>query len=118
MESSPSLLHAKSARYYNDVGFGINGFLRCHIDKDFTISIVQVHLDEIISQNDDQIVCYFGFPQIGIAVALQSGDILMFYPQELHCTSLRCNKDDNIYCISSYLKTQVVGLNNNRNMVV
>jgi hypothetical protein len=40
MEPSPSLLHAKSARYYNAVGFGINVFLRCHIDKKFTMSIV------------------------------------------------------------------------------
>ncbi len=64
-------------------------------------------------QNDDQVVCCFGSPQIGIAVALQPGDILMFNPQEPHFISLCCNKDDNIYCISSYLKTQVVGLNNN-----
>jgi hypothetical protein len=42
MEPSPSLLHAKSAKYYNAVGFGINVFLRCQIDKDFTMSIVQV----------------------------------------------------------------------------
>jgi hypothetical protein len=69
-------------------------------------------------QNDDWIICYFAFPQIGIAVALQPGDILMFNPQETHCISLRCNKDDNIYCISSYLKTQVVGLNANSNTVI
>jgi hypothetical protein len=101
MEPSPSSLHAKSARYYNAVGFGINVFLICHIDKDSTMSIVQVHLDEIMYQNDDRIVCYLAFPQIGIAVALQPGDILMFNPQEPHCMSLRCKKDDNIYCISS-----------------
>jgi hypothetical protein len=118
MEPSPSLLYAKSARYYNAVGFSINVFLRCHINKDFTMSIVQVHLDEIMNQNDDRIVCYFGFPHIGIAVALWPGDILMFNPQEPHCISLRCNKNDNIYCISSYLKTQVVGLNDNSSMVI
>jgi hypothetical protein len=70
MEPSPSGLLAKSARYYNAVGFGIYVFLRCHIDKDFTMSIVQVHLDEIMYQNDDQILCFFAFPQIGIAVLL------------------------------------------------
>jgi hypothetical protein len=53
MEPSPSWLHAKSARYYNAVGFGINVFLRCHVDKDITMSIVQVYLDEIMYQNDD-----------------------------------------------------------------
>jgi hypothetical protein len=117
MEPSPYGLHAKSARYYNAAGFGINVFLRCHIDKDFTMSIVQVHLDEIMYQNDDQIVCFFAFPQIGIAVPLRPGDTHMFNPQEPHCISLRCNKDDNIYCISSYLKTQVVGLNDNSDKV-
>ncbi len=88
MEPSPFSLHAKSARYYNAVGFGINVFFRCHIDKDFTMSIAQVHLDEIMYQNDDWIVCYFAFPQIGIVVALQPGDILMFNPQEPQCLSL------------------------------
>ncbi len=70
MELSPSGLHAKSERYYNAAGFGINVFLRCHIDKDFTMSIVQVHLDEIMYQNDDQILSFFAFPQTGIAVPL------------------------------------------------
>jgi hypothetical protein len=56
MKPSPSLLHAKSARYYNAVGFGINVFLRCHMDKDLTMSTVHVHLDEIMYQNDDRIV--------------------------------------------------------------
>ncbi len=118
MEPSPSGLYAKSARYYNAVGFGINVFFRCHIDKDFTMSIVQVHLDKIIYQNDDKIVCFFAFSQIGIVVPLQPGDTLMFNPQEPHCISLHCNKDDNVYCISSYLKTQVVGLNDNSDKVI
>jgi hypothetical protein len=44
MEQSLSSIHAKAARYYNGGGFGINVFLRCHVDRDFTISIVQVHI--------------------------------------------------------------------------
>jgi hypothetical protein len=80
MDPSPSGLHAKSARYYNAVGFGINVFLGCHIDKDFSLSIVQVNLDTIMYQNDDQIVCFFAFPQIGIAIPLQPIDTLMFNP--------------------------------------
>ncbi len=82
------------------------------------MSTVQVHLDEIVYQNDDRIVCYFVFPQIGIGVALQPGDILMFNPQGPHCISLRYNTNDNIYCISSYLKIRVVGLNYNSNNTV
>jgi hypothetical protein len=82
------------------------------------MSIVQVHLDETLYQDDDWIVCCFAFPQIGIVVELQPGDILMFNPLEPHCISLHCNKDDNIHCISSYLNTQVVGLNDSSNTVI
>jgi hypothetical protein len=71
-----------------------------------------------MNQNNDQIVCFFAFPQIEIVVPLQLRDTLMFNPQEPHCISSRCNKDDNVYCIPSYLKTQVVGLNDNSDKVV
>ena len=118
MEASPSSKHATSARYYNGVGFGVNVFLRCHTDKDFTMSIVQVHMDDIMYHNEDRIVCYFTFPRLGIAVSLRPGDILMFNPQEPHCISSRCNEEDEIYCISYYLKMQVVGLNDNSNTVI
>jgi hypothetical protein len=82
------------------------------------MSIVQVHLDEIMYQNNDQIVCFFVFPQIRIAVPLRPGDTLMFNPQEPHCISSCYNEDDNIYCTSSYLKTEVVGLNANSDKVI
>jgi hypothetical protein len=93
-------------------------FLRCHIDKNFTVLIVQVHLMKLCIKMMIRLVCYFAFPLIGIAVALQPGDILMFNPQEPHYISLHCNKDDNKYCISSNLKTQVVGLNDNSDTVI
>jgi hypothetical protein len=41
--SSSSTPH--SARYYNGAGFGVNVFLHCHVDNDFTMSIVQMHMD-------------------------------------------------------------------------
>ena len=104
--------------YYNGLGFGINVYLRSHVDRDFTMSIVQVHIDNHVYQFDDKILCYFAFPRIGLAVALQPGDFLLFNPQEPHSISSRCRKEDEIYCISSYLKTNVVGLNDNSNHVV
>jgi hypothetical protein len=118
MEPSPFSSQQKTARYYNGLGFGINIFLRSHVDRDFTMSIVQVHIDDHVYQVDDQIVCYFAFPRIGIAVALRPGDFLLFNPQEPHSVSSRCRKEDEIYCVSSYLKTAVVGLNDNSNTVV
>ena len=118
MEPSPSSTKRKPSSYYNAVDFGLDFFLRSHIDKDFTMSIIQVHLDDITYDNNDRILCYFAFPRVGIAVALRPGDFLTFNPQEPHCLSLRCHKSDVVYSISSYLKTQVVGLNDNSNMVI
>ncbi len=108
----------KKARHYNGLGFGINVYLRSHIDADFTMSIVQAHIDSHTYQIDDRIICYFAFPRIGVSVALRPGDFLLFNPTEPHCVSSRCRADDGIYIISSYLKTAVVGLNDNSNPIV
>ena len=112
MEPSPSSSSMRCAQYYNGVGFGVNVYLRCHVDDDFTMSMVQVHMDQLYQMNDP-IVCYFCFPRIGVCVALRPGDFLLFNPQEPHCISSRCNEEDQLYFISSYLKTSVVGLNDN-----
>ncbi len=118
MEPSPSLTHKKLARYYNELGFGINVYLRSHINRDFTLSIVQAHIDNHDYQVDDRILCYFTCPKIGMAVALRPGDFLLFNPQEPHSISLHCKSGDKIFCISSYLKMGVVGLNDNSNPIV
>jgi len=116
--STDSSVKAKSARYYSGLGFGLNVHLRAHTDMDFTMSIVQAHIDGIDYTDNDAVICYFAFPRIGIAVALRPGDYLLFNPQEPHCISSRCKNDDEIYSMSSYLKTAVVGLNDNSNSIV
>jgi hypothetical protein len=118
MESSPSSTHKKSVRYYNGLGFGINVYLRSHIDRDFTMSIVQAHIDNQDYQVDDRILCYFAFPRIAMAVALWPGDYQLFNPQEPHSISSCCKSVDKIFCISPYLKIGVVGLNDNSNPIV
>jgi hypothetical protein len=104
MEPYPSLKRKKLARYYNGLNFGINVYLRSHIDWDFTKSIVQAHINNHDYQVDDRILCYFAFPGIGTAVALRPGDFLLFNPQEPHSISSCCKSGDKIFCISSYLK--------------
>ncbi len=113
MEPSPSSTHKKLARYYNGLGFGINVYLRSHIDRDFTMSIVQAHINNHDYQVIDRILCYFAFPRIGMDVALRPGDFLLFNPHEPHSISSRYKSGDKIFCISSYLKMGVVGLNDN-----
>ena len=56
---------------------------------------------------------YFCFPSMGMAVALRPGDILAFNPREPHAVSSRCHPDDKIICVSMYMKTAVIGLNDN-----
>ena len=115
--SSPSSSGQHSARYYNGTGFGLNVFLHTHVDTDFTMSIVQVHMERSYT-TDDPISCYFCFPRLGVAVPLRPGDFFVFNPQEPHCISSRCNPDDDVYSVSCYLKTRVVGLNDNANLTV
>ena len=98
---------------FNGIDFGINVFLQCHTDLDFTLSIVQVNIDNIDYCADDKIICYFCLPRIGMAIALRHGDYLLVNAREPHCLSPRCHEDDQLYSISCYLKTSVVGLNNN-----
>jgi hypothetical protein len=72
-------------------------YLRSHIDRDFTMSIVQAHIDKHVYQVDDKILCYFAFPRIGVAVALWPGNFLLFNPQEPHSISSRCRKEDDFF---------------------
>jgi hypothetical protein len=97
MEPSTSSSYQKTARYYNSLGFGINVYLRSHIDQDFTMSIVQAHTNNRDYQVDDKILCYFVFPRIGMAVALWPGDFLLFNPQEPHSISSHCRSEDEIF---------------------
>jgi len=61
----------------------------------------------------DDIVVYFCFPTLGVAVPLRPGDYLLFNALIPHCVSSRCRHNDSIMCVSMYLKTAVIGMNNN-----
>ena len=105
---------AFNAQFFGGIAFGTNVFLRCHTDADFTMSIIQVFLkgkSEYLS-NDD-VVVYFCFPTIGVAVPLRPGDSLLFNARIPHCISSRCKVEEDILVTSIYLKTAVVGMNNN-----
>ncbi len=118
MDQLPFSSGIKSARIYNGMGVGINVYLRSHTNQDFMMSIVQAHIGERHYTASDSIVCYFCFPRIGTAIALCPGDFLIFNPQEPHSISSRCNPEDDVYCISSYFRAAIVGLNDNMNEVV
>jgi hypothetical protein len=105
---------AHSLNYYGGLAFGTNVFLRCHTDEDFTMSMVNVHLKGMHQYSpSDPIVVYFCFPTLGVAVPLRPGDFLLFNPRIPHCVSSRCRQADEVISLSMYLKTAVVGMNNN-----
>jgi hypothetical protein len=102
------------ARFFSGIAFGTNVFLHCHTDADFTFSIIQVFLKGK-SQHlpDDEVVAYCCFPTIGVAIPLCPGDYVLFNAKIPHCISSRCKFEDEIVVTSTYLKTLVVGMNNN-----
>ena len=62
---------------------------------------------------DDHIVTYFCFPTLGVAVPCHTGDYFIFNALIPHCISSRCHHEDEIISTAFYLKTAVVGLDNN-----
>ena len=102
------------AKYFGGIAFGCNVFLCCHTDDDFTLSTAHILLDgSDVYSLDDEVVVYFCFPTLGVAVPMRPGDFLLFNSRIPHCISSRCRYADKIMCISMFLKTAVVGLNNN-----
>ncbi len=79
------------------------------------MSMVQIHLKGKFKYNiEDDVVVYFCFPTLGVAVSLRPGDFLLFNALIPHCVSSRCREADEILSIAMYLKTSVVGMNNNQ----
>jgi hypothetical protein len=103
-----------SSKYFGGIAFGTNVFLRCHTDADFSMSITQVFLKGRSEYHlNDNVVAYFCFPTLGVAVPLRPGDYLIFNALIPNCISSRCKLGDEIMCVSVYLKTLIVGMNNN-----
>ena len=63
---------------------------------------------------DNNVVAYFGFPRLGVAIPLRPGDVLIINPLEPHSVSSRCYEFDEVFCFSAYLKSSNVGLHDNQ----
>ena len=98
---------------FNAIGYTKNVHVSCHTDVDFTQSVITCYKKGHVCECNDNVVAYFCFPRIGMAVALRPGDILVFNPREYHSVSSRCTLDYDIYFTSMYLKSAVVSLNDN-----
>jgi len=101
-------------KYFGALAFGRNVFLRCHTDEDFTMSVAQIYLKGSNQYHiHDKVVAFFCFPTRGVAIPMRPGDFLLFDTSLPHCVSSRCHNCDDIMIISFYLKSMVVGMNDN-----
>jgi hypothetical protein len=106
---------------WGSLACGKNYYLNSHVDEDFFYSLTTVASEQGVQDNDrymmEAAICnYFTFAEQGIAVALRPGDMLIFNPLYHHCLSSRTAsyENDDVFCLSLYLKTAVVGQNDNR----
>ena len=95
--------HQAHAKYFGAIALGCNVFLCCHDDNDFTISMAHVLLGGKDQYNlDDNVVIYFCFPTLGVAIPMRPGDYLIFNSHIPHCISSRCRHANKIMCISMF----------------
>ena len=86
-----------------------------HTDPDFFMSMFLTYVDddEKLSLECEKHI-HFCFPTVGYAVALRDGDVLLFNPLYHHCCSQKEKGTKTVHVCSFYLKTGVVGGNDNR----
>ena len=111
-QSQGNLISSASSRIYGAFACGVNVYLNAHTDEDFTYCATSVYM-RVRYRFSQDIVAYFAFLKLGIAFPLRPGDVLFFNPKEDHCISSHCKDEDDIYCMSLYFKTDIIGLNDN-----
>jgi len=109
----------KDESMFSALAASVNYYSKVHTDEDFFLSILQVFavdFHQVSCENEAPIVNHFCFPTYNVAVAIRPGDCLLFNPSVPHCQSKKENAFDDIdvYSTSFYLKSKVVGLNDNR----
>jgi hypothetical protein len=108
----------------------VNYISAAHVDDDFWLSCLMVLCaDSNITyaqktkfggksyyHKDIPTAVYFCLPQKGVAVGLKPDDYILFNPKEPHCVSMREKfyEAKQVYLVSFYLKTNVVGGNDNK----
>ena len=102
-----------SCLFNSGLAFGLNCYLNVHTDADMSYSVVTVHSAKYLYGFNAPIVAYMCFPRLGAAVAMRPGDLIIFNPQEPHAISSQCDNKVDINSAAMYLKTAVVGLNDN-----
>jgi hypothetical protein len=106
--------------FWTAFAMAMNCAFPLHKDEDYFMGIVGIlgsagyHMDD---SQQSSVLQYFCFPTVGTAVALRNGDLLLFNPLPHHCLSSKATKTENVISTSLYLKTAVVGGNNNERSI-
>ena len=93
-----------------------NVVMEMHTDQDFLMGCASAIGGRGFRTHDPlgtDILQYFCFPTAGTAIGLRNGDLLLFNPQIPHCVSSKATMDEDVVCTSFYLKTAIVGGNDN-----
>ena len=112
--------------FFPSMASGRNVCLNLHTDEDAFLSVVSVYTSEDIVtskrkgkeishiQKNTPIIKYFTFDN-GHTVGLRTGDILLFNPLVKHCISTKtdASNERDVYCVSYYFKSLIIGLNDN-----
>ncbi len=81
-----------------------------HVDDDFFLgAVVALSVDGFAGKHN--VLQYFCFPELGIAIPLCHGELLLFNPRVPHCLSSRVSGEQDVIVASMYIKTAVVGGN-------
>ena len=88
-----------------------------HVDDDAFLSAITIMAETNTKdyQADSEIAVYFCLPECGKAIGLRPGDVIFFNPLYYHCISKRTKAYENkkVFVCSLYLKTAVIGGNDN-----
>lgn len=102
----------KTTTIWPSIALSVNSYLNIHTDDDYFLSLC-LNLTEEQPILESEILNYFCFPTKGVSVAIRNGDILLFNPLVEHCISSRVCKKKNVLGTTMYLKSAVVGGNDN-----
>lgn len=103
---------------WSSAAMSYNYVSAAHVDDDCFLSAITVMVETSESEYtaDSPVAVYFCIPECGKAIGLRPGDVIFFNPLYFHCISKRTKEYENkkVFVSSIYLKTAVVGGNDNR----
>ena len=73
-----------NATIYGTYASGVDLYLSSHWYKDYTYCATSIYEKKLYLESQN-VVAYFAFPQLRIAIPLRPGNSILFNPKEPHC---------------------------------